>query len=373
MSAVEELDPQPGEAILDLSAAPGGKATQIAGKMRGYGLLIANEIHPVRAKILAQNIERMGVTNAIVTNAAPDQLAARFSACFDRVLVDAPCSGEGMFRKDPEAIAQWSPEQVRVCAARQQDILPHAIHMLRPGGYLAYSTCTFSLEENEHMIEWLLRQYPMLTMIKSERIWPHIHKGEGHYVAILQKSAREGSYSAAANRNIRERQYATARSRRKEWFSQSAAENAMKLFEQWSKSGFSGFRLTEGIPLMMGEQLYWLPQHRDVITSSEQIAGLKIVRPGLHLGTVRKSRIEPAHALAMTAAAMKVDSIFKLSPDDERVASYLRGEEIGVDAALAGSLARWTLVAVDHFPIGWGKVVNGKLKNHYPKGLRRVH
>ncbi|UUZ93915.1 RsmB/NOP family class I SAM-dependent RNA methyltransferase [Paenibacillus sp. P25] len=186
MSAVEPLEPEPGELVLDLAAAPGGKSTHIAGKLQGEGLLIANEIHPVRARSLSENIERFGVRNAVVTNMAPQELADRFPRFFDKIMLDAPCSGEGMFRKDPEAIAEWSPEHVAMCTARQQDILRSTLAMLKPGGRLAYSTCTFNEQENERMIDWLLEQEPGLAVERTERIWPHLQRGEGHFVCVLR-------------------------------------------------------------------------------------------------------------------------------------------------------------------------------------------
>lgn len=188
MSVVELLDPQPGELILDLAAAPGGKSSHIAEKLQGKEVLVTNEIYPARAKALSQNIERMGIKNAIVTNCSPDQLVERFPFCFDRVLLDAPRSGEGMFRKNPRTAEEWSPELVSFCAARQRDILLAAVTLLKPGGILVYSTCTFSREENEHNMEWLLQQFPEMSLIQTERIWPHLQHGEGHYVAVLQKS-----------------------------------------------------------------------------------------------------------------------------------------------------------------------------------------
>lgn len=189
MSAVEWLDPQPGETILDLAAAPGGKTTHIASKMMGRGLLVSNEIHPERARILAENVERMGISNTVVTCASPDQLSRRFVACFDRIMLDAPCSGEGMFRKDAAAITEWSPEHVELCVARQWDIVQEAYRMLKPGGTLAYSTCTFNTAENEEMIERIVSHYPDMELQLTKRLWPHLERGEGHFVAILVKSS----------------------------------------------------------------------------------------------------------------------------------------------------------------------------------------
>ncbi|WP_164821750.1 RsmB/NOP family class I SAM-dependent RNA methyltransferase, partial [Paenibacillus koleovorans] len=187
MSSAELLAPEPGDIVLDLAAAPGGKTTQLAGMMQGEGLLVANEIHPARAKILSENVERCGIVNAVVTSAAPDQLAAKFPAFFDKIMLDAPCSGEGMFRKDEEARAEWSPEHVEMCAARQLDILDYAAVMLKPGGRLAYSTCTFNREENEDVLERFVEKHPAFEVLRSERLWPHRERGEGHFAALLGK------------------------------------------------------------------------------------------------------------------------------------------------------------------------------------------
>src|SRR5690625_4006263 len=215
MAVVEIMQPKPGEKVLDLAAAPGGKATQIAQHMKQQGLLVANEIHPKRARVLSQNVERLGIKNCVVTNETPTKLAKRFPAFFDRILVDAPCSGEGMFRKNEEAIQEWSLDNVRQCAVRQHDILDDAKEMLAAGGQLVYSTCTFAPEENEQMINDFVKNNPEFTIEAVEvyekfsagrsewvnepvddikntiRIWPHRVKGEGHYVAELRKNNDE--------------------------------------------------------------------------------------------------------------------------------------------------------------------------------------
>ena len=187
MIAVSLLDPRPGDRVLDLCAAPGGKSTQIAGRLRGSGLLVSNEIIPDRAKILSRNIERMGIANAVVLNETPERLAERYPAFFDRIVVDAPCSGEGMFRKDVNARKEWSTRQVELCAARQREILSYAEQMLKPGGVLVYSTCTFAPMENEEMAAWFVEQYPQLTLTSIEQIWPHRQRGEGHFAAQFCK------------------------------------------------------------------------------------------------------------------------------------------------------------------------------------------
>ena len=200
MVSASVLRARPGEKILDLCAAPGGKTTQIAGSMNGEGLLISNEPVPNRAKILAENLERMGVPNAIAVCAYPDQLAKKWPDFFDALLVDAPCSGEGMFRREPASRDEWQPGSPAGCAKRQAEILDEAAKMLRPGGRLVYSTCTFNRMENEGSIRNFLERHPEFSpedfeldgIGRSEcgmlRVWPHRVRGDGHFVAKLRKS-----------------------------------------------------------------------------------------------------------------------------------------------------------------------------------------
>lgn len=363
MSAVELLAPEPGDVVLDLAAAPGGKSTHIAGKLAGKGLLIANEIHPARAKILAENMERMGVRNAVVVSASPQQLAERFPRFFDKIMVDAPCSGEGMFRKDPEAIEEWSPAHVDMCAARQQDILHSALTMLKPGGRIAYSTCTFNELENERTIESLLKEYPQLKLERTERIWPHIHRGEGHFVALLRM---EGEPDDHTRHEVKNRK-ASGKPKRNE---RRAEEEAMRQFSALAEELFRGNVLEQssGEPLLFGDQLYWLPTAPDCPFDSSWLQGLKVLRPGLHLAELKKGRLEPAHALALALpSATAARQVFHLDASDERTARYIKGEMLGNNETLSG----WTLVAVDGYPLGWGKQSGSQVKNHYPKGLRR--
>ncbi|CAG7650908.1 RsmF rRNA methyltransferase first C-terminal domain-containing protein [Paenibacillus allorhizosphaerae] len=372
MSAVELLDPQPGDIVLDLAAAPGGKSTQIAGKLGGEGLLISNEIHGVRAKALSENIERMGVRNAVVVSASPQQLAARFPRFFDKMMVDAPCSGEGMFRKDPDAVAEWSPAHVEMCAARQLDILESAIAMLKPGGRIAYSTCTFNELENERTVEQLTRRFPELTLERTERIWPHRQRGEGHFVAVLRLSADAAQEAEPAYRQGQERTEAVRRSKGKRG-TRRPEEEAMEQFRRWAADSLNGerFPLPPGETVLFGEQLYWLPSADNCPFDSTWLPGLKILRPGLHLAEIRKGRVEPSHALALAiprgdqAGAARQTINFKA--DDEQVLRYLKGETLPAALPYQG----WVVVAVDDYPLGWGKQSDGQVKNHYPKGLRK--
>ncbi|GIP33931.1 RsmB/NOP family class I SAM-dependent RNA methyltransferase [Paenibacillus sp. J2TS4] len=362
MSAVEWLDPQPGETILDLAAAPGGKSTQIAGKMQGKGLLVANEIHPARAKILAENMERMGVSNAIVTQASPDKLMKRLDSCFDRIMLDAPCSGEGMFRKDPQAMDEWSPELVAMCAARQLDILRQAVPMLKPGGIMAYSTCTFSEEENEQVIGQITDECTHLEVLRTERLWPHRNEGEGHFVALLRKREEGGSEPASKLVTT-----GRVKSTSKNSLQSKAVTEAWKLYSEFTQRYLSKpLELPPGEPILFGDQLYWLPFDREARWTGTALEGLKTVRPGLHLGTIKKRRLDPAHALALALKEDMPRSILTVSSDSGEANSYLHGETLPVDNSTEG----WVLVTVDGYPVGWGKASGGQLKNHYPKGLR---
>lgn len=344
MAPVALLDPKPGERVCDLCAAPGGKTTQIAGRMMGEGFLLCNEINPKRSKILSRNIERMAVANALVTNEHPGNLAKRFPEGFDKVLIDAPCSGEGMFRKEEAAVTDWSLETVEMCARRQAEILHSGARMVRPGGRLVYSTCTFAPEEDELAVAAFLESHPdfepeiiaapWFVPVENggHRMWPHKLLGEGHFAAVLRKKGEaEAEYTPIQGAKLP-----------KEWL--SFAEELE-------------IELPEGKPILFGETLYWVP------VGMPDLAKLKVLRPGLELGTVKKGRFEPAHALALWLKDCKnVQSYPADSPEMEK---YIHGDV--VPSALRG----WTLVTAEGYSIGWGKGDGNVLKNHYPKGLRR--
>lgn len=364
MAVAELVDAKPGERILDLCAAPGGKTTHLASKMNGEGLLIANEIHPQRAKILSQNVERMGIKNAIVTNETPERLANRFLGFFDRILVDAPCSGEGMFRKDEEACKQWSLENVALCARRQDEILAHAQAMLKPGGLLVYSTCTFSPEENEGTISRFLTKYPNFAIEKREvyegfsigrkdwvenptreiertiRIWPHLVSGEGHYIAVMKKLDGE--------------EFLPKKSKKRK----NIDSKQLKEYKQFVSESLN--ITPTGNFITFRDQLYIVPED---VPSLEK---LKVLRPGLHLGTFKKNRFEPSHALALSLRKNEAKNTFDLSSKSSEIVSYLRGEVLQAKDLPKG----WYLITVDGYSIGWGKLAGNVMKNHYPKGLR---
>jgi len=344
MAPVFLLDPQPGERVCDLCAAPGGKTTQIAGRMLGQGFLLCNEINPKRAKILSRNIERLGVSNALVTNEHPGVLEERFEGFFDRVLVDAPCSGEGMFRKEEAAVTDWSQETVEMCARRQASILHSAARMLRPGGRLVYSTCTFAPEEDEQAVAEFLASHPDFTWERVEapwfqavenggyRLWPHKLLGEGHFAAVLRKNGETDEKPSAP-----------------------AAEKLPREWLAFAKE--LGITLPEGRPVLFGQNLFWAP------AQMPEIQKLKVLRPGLELGEVKKGRFEPAHALALWLKDCA--NTCDYPGESPEMKDYLHGE------VLPSSRTGWCLVTADGFSIGWGKGDGRQLKNHYPKGLRR--
>ena len=344
MAPVALLDPKPGERVCDLCAAPGGKTTQIAGRMLGQGFLVCNEINPKRAKILSRNIERMGVANALVTNEHPETLASRFPGFFDRVLVDAPCSGEGMFRKEEAAVTDWSQETVQMCARRQREILDSAARLVRPGGRLVYSTCTFAPEEDEETVAAFLEAHPEFTPEPVEapwfvpgenasyRMWPHKLLGEGHFAAVLRKTQGESGEVPAC-----------------------PGEKCPKAWESFAKE--LDITLPEGKAVSFGQSLYWAPMELP------ELNRLKVLRPGLELGTERKGRFEPAHALALWLKTCAVTESFP--PESPEMKAYLHG-----DVVPSGKKG-WCLVQAGGYAIGWGKGDGSVLKNHYPKGLRR--
>lgn len=396
MVPAEYLDVHAGDMVLDLCAAPGGKSTQIACHMNGKGLLVSNEIVPQRAKILSENIERLGIANAVVTNESPERLADFFPSFFDKIMVDAPCSGEGMFRKNSDACLEWSPDNVKRCATRQSSILDHAATMLKPGGRMVYSTCTFAPEENEgSIVNFLLRHrdFKLVHVQKMEgmsegkrdyamncidttlcseyskdelenilnslshtiRLWPHLIKGEGHFVAVLEKSGVKEAHTCT---------YQTIK---------AVKDKSLKDYLDFCDSFF--INRPSGAHILFGNQLYVVPEH------CPNLDKLKVLRPGLHLGTFLKNRFEPSHSLALYLKPEDVKNIINLTLDrthnftpdntrvtaiDELVYRYLNGESIECDGNKG-----WNLICVNGYSIGFGKLSEGVLKNHYPKGLRK--
>lgn len=284
MSAAALLAPKPGMRVLDLCAAPGGKSTQLATYLGDSGLLVSNEINTQRSRILSQNIERMGIKNAIVTNEDSFVLASHFPGFFNAIQVDAPCSGEGMFRKLPEAIEQWSMENVAICAERQKEILDNAAVMLKPGGTIVYSTCTFSKEENEDVIEYFLERHPDFTLEEMERFWPHKVDGEGHFVAKL---VRRGCVDTDLKADRKTKKNKNSKNRKNETKPALTKEN-MKLLSEFLDETISedvAAWIKNSRLVMFGEQLYRLPD------MEVDIKGLKVQRAGLHIGEFKNSAL----------------------------------------------------------------------------------
>lgn len=366
MSAVTVLAPQPGDWVLDLCAAPGGKSSQIAAALRGEGLLWSNEVVRKRAQILLSNLERMGVRNAVVSSVRPDVMAARLPGAFDKVLVDAPCSGEGMFRRDTTAVSEWSPEHSAACALRQAAILDSAALCVGEGGVLVYSTCTFSFCENEDTVAAFLTSHPEFSLedsgvtfgrpgfnrsdrfdlTRTRRIFP-MDGGEGHFVARLR---REGE----ASRCVR----MTSGSRKLNEHERRAAE----LFtESFTCPPY-------GEIVQIGEDCYMRPS---VMETMPDLRGLGVIRCGVPLGEVKRDRIEPSHALFMAARAEECRRLLDYSPDDAALAAFLHGEELTL-TDFCGADKGFTAVTCGGVVTGFGKASGGRLKNRYPKGLRNV-
>ncbi len=349
------LEAKPGEKILDLCAAPGGKSTQIAAAMEGQGNLICNEIHPARAKILSENIEGMGIVNAMVLNETPQKLAGIFPDYFDRIMVDAPCSGEGMFRKNEEACEQWSEENVQMCGDRQDEILDYAAGMVRPGGRIVYSTCTFAPFEDEGSVERFLSRHTDFTLIKDMRLWPHKVKGEGHYAAVLKRQGEVSEDYRCYGRNGIEQGIPKG----KNSFEKECGDY-LAFEKEYLKQPIQCRHAEKGIFLKFGDQLYLCPPDMPATK------GLKVLRPGLHLGTMKKKRFEPSHALALALRPEEVTYTYDLSADSRQARDYLNGMTFP-----AVGEKGWYLITVDGYGIGWGKLAGGWMKNHYPKGLRK--
>ncbi len=365
-SAVEVLSPQPGERVLDLCAAPGGKSTQIATALKGTGLLWCNEYVSSRARILQQNLERWGVRNAIVSNQDTGVLCAGLTDYFDAVLVDAPCSGEGMFRKEPQALSEWSSDNVLMCAARQKEILSNAAKAVRPGGRLVYSTCTFAPEENECVVADFLQHHTDFVLdpievswgcsgYSADRIRPFCadisyridltgcrrilpqHGGEGHFIARFR---RLGDAFVPLKQSINAPQ-------------DSYAKAASDLYADCFFDTPTGFFITQKDHIKL------------VPTDLPDCHGLGVISAGVAVASICKNRLEPHHSIYLAAAGTQCRRSINLSPNDPLLHAFLHGEEISCDGKKG-----WTAVCVAGIPVGFGKASGGKLKNRYPKGLR---
>ncbi len=356
MTPAHVLPVEPGDRILDLCAAPGGKSTELGARLNGTGLLVSNDISASRAKALLKNIEVFGIGNVIVTCEYPEKLKEKFYGFFDKILVDAPCSGEGMFRKDGKLIKSWETQGPEFFAPVQRGILREAADMLKPGGSILYSTCTFSKSEDEDNMEWFLREHKDFEpeyiydyegfvraygMEEAVRLFPHRLKGEGHFVALLHKKGN-------LEKNIPE-----------------AVTGCKKLPDEITEFlGEYDKKTDTGRLEISGDKVYIMPE------GTERLRGLRILRSGLLLGELKKNRFEPSQAFAMTVEPDKYSTVAYLKSDDINVIKYLKGETIEVrESELKGS-AKNVLVCVDGFPLGWGKLNGTTVKNKYLPGWR---
>lgn len=371
MTPASLLDVQPGDYVLDLCAAPGGKATALGAKLRGKGVLIANDISTSRARALLRNIELFGITNGVVTNEQPVRLAEAFPVFFHKILLDAPCSGEGMFRKEESLAKDWSLQKSQNLSEIQKKLILLSWNMLRPGGYLLYSTCTFAPCENEAVIAFLLNTHPEAELIELPhyqgfsngiplpgshmeklsrciRIFPHKMQGEGHFMALIRKPGENLMETHAFPK-------ATYKSERK-----------------WIEEFFSEIGLTTlgGIPFdwnrmeIRKEKVFYLPP------VPLNLQGISYLRNGLYLGDLKKNRFEPSQSLALAIKKREIVSTISLSVADERLLRYLKGETIPITKEEASREKGWQLLCADDYPIGFGKLVNQILKNKYPAGWR---
>ncbi|WP_166242469.1 RsmB/NOP family class I SAM-dependent RNA methyltransferase [Paenibacillus turpanensis] len=423
MAPVELLDVKPGLRVLDLCAAPGGKSTQIAGKLAQTGLLVSNDNHPDRVKALMKNLELCGARNVIVTNETPERLAEAFAQYFDRILIDAPCSGEGMFRKEEEMVKEWSEQLIGWCVRTQRHILDSAAEMLAPGGRIVYSTCTFAPEENEGQIADFLSRHADFRVVPAAgpcfaqgesawadappeldgtvRLWPHQLKGEGHYAAVLEKIADgELPYHQAEDERVIAAVQPAPRQKAADERSKAKAQ-ALKAgrpteygkrdkFQAVNKklaskrpdkagpvdtSGVSSFlasfapELPPGKLLLRGSYIYWEP------AGLPALDGLRVVRPGLPLGMQTPHRFEPAHALALALYPESCARRLQLDPKSEQVIRYLKGETLSIEESelyrAEGIPSKgYVLVCAGAYPLGWGRWSEGMLKNDYPPGWR---
>ena len=395
------LDMRPGQRVLDLAAAPGGKTTLVAGRLGDRGVVVANEIQPSRVQALADNLDRWGSGRTVIAAESVARLAERLPGAFDRVLLDAPCSGEGLFRRNPAAAAQWRPGHVRGSAERQRGLLADATDLVRPGGVLVYSTCTFAPEENEQQVARFLAVHPDWELLavpahqgftpgrpdwvpdgppeldRTVRLWPHHLRGEGHFIAKL---ARPGELSRPGERGTLpsspgERGALPSRPRGPRRGKVSApgvggarlstgpgagrgTPGRQAVVEAWRGFAADALMGEPGAVTVVGERAYRVPD--------EEVAGagLRLVRPGLLVGRVRPGRFEPAHALAM---AVGVTARRSRRLDDVEAAAWVRGAALEHEGA-----GGWTVVTWEGWPLGWGRAAGGSLKNHYPKGLRTM-
>lgn len=356
----------PGERVLDLCAAPGGKTVQIAAAMRGSGLLVANDINADRVKALVKNIELCGVRNAVVLNETPEKLAEHFEGWFDRVLVDAPCSGEGMFRKDEDAARSWESYKCEVCSGMQRNILQSVDRLLKPGGTLVYSTCTFSPEEDEVMITHFLNNHEDYRIIHIDkkagmeggrpswsdgnpelagtvRLWPHRVRGEGHFAAMLRKGGNLSENIIKKNEDA----------------CQYSRDDLPAAYTKFLEQNLNF--IPQGCYFQKGRNLYLLPE------APPNLDGLKVAKFGWFLGEFERDRFEPSHSFATALRKEDFKRAADFAPDAREVKSYLKGETLLIDGEKG-----YTGICVNGYSLGWAKQTADMLKNLYPKGWRKM-
>lgn len=367
MTPASRLPVEEGDVVLDLCAAPGGKATELAAKLRGTGLLIANDISSKRAKALLKNIELFGVENSFIVTEYPKKLQEYFTGFFDKILIDAPCSGEGMFRKEPAMVKAWEQNGPEFYAKLQEEILEQALPMLRPGGYLLYSTCTFSPLEDEGTVEKILAMDKEMELVSMEgyekfspgkpeligskdenirkcvRIFPHKLDGEGHFLALFHKKG-----VGSAPHYMEKRKGLKGEEKR---LFEEFSQNLNRVFEPHRLESKNGM-------------LYYMPEQLP------QMKGLRFLRSGLFLGEMKKNRFEPSQSLAMALNKREYKNCLDFSAEDERVIRYLKGETLTLTPEESAGQDGWQLVCVDGYSLGWGKKNRSTLKNKYHSGWR---
>lgn len=371
MTPASRLSIEPGEYVLDMCAAPGGKATAAGAALNGEGLLVANDISTSRARALLRNLELFGIPNLFVANEAPEKLVKSFPEFFHKIILDAPCSGEGMFRKEEALAKDWTPEKSRELAGIQRQLILHAADMLRPGGQLLYSTCTFSPEEDEETVSYLLEQRPEMELIEMEpyegfspgvpgwgngaeclkrcvRIFPHKMNGEGHFLALFHKPGetlrQETRIQTKPDKNAHK------------WLEAFFAEIGMKAL---GGQPFDWNRIE-----IRADKVYYLPP------AAHSFRGITFLRNGLYLGDLKKNRFEPSQPFALALRKDEVSAVISLHVHDERLVRYLKGETLTIASEEAANPKGWHLLCVEGYPLGFGKLVNQTFKNKYPAGWR---
>lgn len=365
------LPVNPGEYVLDMCAAPGGKATALGDALKGEGLLVANDISTSRARALLRNIELSGISNVFVANEAPAKLVKAFPSFFHKIILDAPCSGEGMFRKEEALARDWTPQKSEELSAIQKDLLLNAYDMLRPGGMLLYSTCTFAPIEDEEAISFLLTEHPEMELLplpeyegfshgipslgngderlsRCVRIFPHKMNGEGHFLALLKKPGEVPDDLKPAT--------AKPDKETKKWLE--------AFFQEIGLTSIGGIAIDWNRIETRGEKIYYLPP------IAGNFRGLTFLRNGLYLGDLKKNRFEPSQPLALAIHKDEAEAVISLPVNDERLTRYLKGETLMIEPKEAAHTKGWHLLCADGYPIGFGKLVNGILKNKYPAGWR---